>query len=54
MGNIPERIFGAGVRNAGIALAKVVPNLNLYVPARPLLLGQVAAVPIWATSVARG
>ncbi len=44
MANIPERLFGAGVRNAGIVLAKIVPNLNLYVPARPLLLGQVASV----------
>ena len=29
-------------------LAKIVPNLNLYVPARPLLLGQLAAVPLWS------
>ena len=34
-------------RAVGIILAKVVPNLNLYVPARPLLLGQLASVPIW-------
>ncbi|CAN5925387.1 hypothetical protein BH11MYX4_BH11MYX4_66530 [soil metagenome] len=45
--NIPERIFGSTVRSAGIVIAKVVPNLNLYVPARPLLLGQIAAVPLW-------
>ena len=45
--NIPERIFGATVRSAGMVIAKVVPNLNLYVPARPLLLGQIAAVPLW-------
>jgi ABC-type transport system involved in multi-copper enzyme maturation permease subunit len=47
MGNIPERLFGSTVRTIGIVLAKIVPNLNLYVPARPLLLGQLAAVPIW-------
>jgi Cu-processing system permease protein len=47
IGNIPERIFGSTVRTVGIVLAKIVPNLHLYVPARPLLLGQLAAVPIW-------
>jgi hypothetical protein len=47
LANIPERVFGSTVRMIGLVLAKVVPNLNVYVPARPLLLGQVAAVPIW-------
>lgn len=47
MGNIPERIFGPVVRTLGIVLAKIVPNLNLYVPARPLLLGQIATIPVW-------
>lgn len=47
MANIPERIFGATVRDAGKVLAHVVPNLNLYVPARPLLLGELAAAPLW-------
>lgn len=46
LGNLPERVFGSGVRTAGILLSKIVPNLNAYVPARPLLLGQVAAVPL--------
>jgi ABC-type transport system involved in multi-copper enzyme maturation permease subunit len=46
LGNIPERIFGQTVRSVGIFLARVVPNLNLYVPPRPLLLGQLAAVPL--------
>ncbi len=45
--NIPERVFGQTVRSAGIVIAKIVPNLNLYVPARPLLLGQVAEAPVW-------
>ena len=47
LANIPERVFGSTIRLVGLVLAKVVPNLNVYVPARPLLLGQVAAVPIW-------
>jgi ABC-type transport system involved in multi-copper enzyme maturation permease subunit len=46
LGNIPERIFGSAVRSAGVALARVVPNLNVYVPPRPLLLGQLATVPL--------
>ena len=48
MGNIPVRIFGPTVRGIGIVLAKIVPNLDIYVPARPLLLGQLAAVPVWS------
>lgn len=46
LGNIPERIFGPTVRTMGIVLAKIVPNLNVYVPPRPLLLGQLASVPL--------
>jgi hypothetical protein len=47
LANIPERVFGSTVRTMGFVLAKVVPNLNTYVPARPLLLGQVVSVPLW-------
>jgi ABC-type transport system involved in multi-copper enzyme maturation permease subunit len=46
LANIPERVFGSGVRTTGIILAKIVPNLNVYVPPRPLLLGQLAAIPV--------
>ena len=44
LGNLPERLFGSGVRTAGMVLARVFPNLNLYVPARPVLLGQVPEI----------
>jgi hypothetical protein len=44
LGNLPERVFGTTVRAVGIALAKVVPNLTIYVPARSLLIGEVANV----------
>lgn len=44
LGNLPERLFGHGVRVAGKVLAHVFPNLNLYVPSRPVLLGQVPSV----------
>lgn len=46
LANIPERVFGETVRTLGIVLSKIVPNLNVYVPPRPLLLGQLAAIPI--------
>lgn len=42
--NLPARIFGETVRTAGITLSKVFPNLNLYVPPRPVLLGQVPEI----------
>ncbi len=41
LGNLPARVFGETVRSIGIVLAKVFPNLYIYVPARPVLLGQV-------------
>jgi Cu-processing system permease protein len=44
LGNLPERVFGSTIRSVGVVLAKIVPNLNVYVPARPLLLGQVPEV----------
>ncbi len=44
LGNLPARLFGQSVRSAGIALSRVVPNLYVYVPARPVLLGQVPNV----------
>ncbi|MDB4940871.1 MAG: hypothetical protein JWP97_405 [Labilithrix sp.] len=47
LANIPERVFGSGVRTAGKVLARIVPNLDVYVPSRPLMLGQIAAVPVW-------
>ena len=44
LGNLPERVFGSAVRSLGIVLAKIVPNLNLYVPARPLMLGEIPGI----------
>jgi ABC-type transport system involved in multi-copper enzyme maturation permease subunit len=41
LANLPARVFGEVIRSIGIVLAKVFPNLYLYVPARPVLLGQV-------------
>ena len=48
LGNLPERLFGHGVHVAGVVLAHVFPNLNLYVPARPVLLGEVPSIDLAA------
>jgi hypothetical protein len=50
LAHLPAKMFGAvgGIFAAGgRGIARVVPNLHLYVPARPLLLGQVAGQPVW-------
>src|SRR5690606_16648110 len=44
LSNLPARLFGpigGMVRTGGIVMSKIVPNLNVYVPTRPILLGQV-------------
>jgi ABC-type transport system involved in multi-copper enzyme maturation permease subunit len=46
LGNLPERSFGTVIRGIGIVLAKIFPNLVIFVPARPLMLGQVPSVPL--------
>jgi ABC-type transport system involved in multi-copper enzyme maturation permease subunit len=47
LANLPRKQFGETITAVGRALAHVVPNLHLYVPPRPLLLGHVPAVPTW-------
>ena len=44
LSNLPVHQFGQAVRDIGKAMARVFPNLQAYVPPRPLLLGQVAGV----------
>jgi Cu-processing system permease protein len=44
LANLPARVFGETVRAVGKGMAHVFPNLQLYVPPRPLLLGQVPGV----------
>jgi len=46
LARLPERVFGSLLAHAGQALSKVVPNLMLYVPPRPLLTGEVSGVPL--------
>jgi Cu-processing system permease protein len=46
MAHLPARMFGA-LSTVFRAASHVVPNLQVYVPARPLLLGQVPGHPVW-------
>jgi Cu-processing system permease protein len=52
LGNLPAKMFGEGGRATGMVLARVFPNLFLYVPSRPVLLGQVPgiSVPLYVAS----
>jgi ABC-type transport system involved in multi-copper enzyme maturation permease subunit len=47
LGHLPPKLLGEGFHAAGVVLARVVPNLDIYVPARPLLLGHVPDSPVW-------
>jgi ABC-type transport system involved in multi-copper enzyme maturation permease subunit len=61
LANLPARLFGpigGVVRSVGIVVSKIVPNLNVYVPARPILLGQVPSMSLpsyllsaWANAI---
>jgi Cu-processing system permease protein len=44
LSNLPVHLFGETVRDLGRAMARVVPNLQVYVPPRPLLLGEVSGI----------
>jgi Cu-processing system permease protein len=48
LARIPEKTFGAALHQAGLALSKVVPNLHIFVPPRPLLVGDVVEVKLWS------
>jgi Cu-processing system permease protein len=41
LGHLPVRIFGESIKRMGAALSLVVPHLEVYVPPRPLLTGEV-------------
>jgi len=44
LARLPVRVFGPFIHGLGAGLAKIVPNLMLYVPPRPLLTGEAAGV----------
>jgi Cu-processing system permease protein len=47
LARLPERVFGPTIHTLGVGLSKVVPNLMLYVPPRPLLTGEAGDVSLW-------
>ncbi len=47
LATLPVRVFGPSIHALGAALSKVVPNLMLYVPPRPLLTGEAVGVSLW-------
>lgn len=47
LARLPVHIFGSFIHDLGAGLSKVVPNLMLYVPARPLLTGESPDVALW-------
>ncbi|HEY3499903.1 MAG TPA: hypothetical protein VGK73_34670 [Polyangiaceae bacterium] len=42
LAKLPKRVFGEAIHEIGVWLGKIVPNLMLYVPPRPLLTGEAA------------
>ncbi len=44
LAHMPERVFGATLHRACVAWTRVLPNLQIYVPPRALLVGDVANV----------
>lgn len=47
LAHLPVRFFGQFIHDLGAGLSKVVPNLMLYVPERPLLTGEAAGISLW-------
>jgi len=44
LAKLPERVFGAAIKQAGEILSEVVPNLMIYVPPRTVLTGDAIGV----------
>ena len=47
LAHLPAKQVGAATKQAATVLARVVPNLQAYVPSRPILLGEVPNLPTW-------
>jgi hypothetical protein len=47
MAHIRVHQFGTAVASGGKVLARIIPNLHVYVPARAFLLGSIAGQPVW-------
>jgi ABC-type transport system involved in multi-copper enzyme maturation permease subunit len=46
LAQLPAKFFGQGIHEAGVVLSRVVPNLHVYVPPRPLLTGEAVGEPL--------
>jgi Cu-processing system permease protein len=44
LARLPQRLFGSVLAGLGHSVARVIPNLMLYVPPRPLLTGEASGV----------
>lgn len=42
----PVKYFGKAFHDAAVVLSKIVPNLHVFVPPRPLFTGEVVGVPL--------
>jgi Cu-processing system permease protein len=48
LAHLPARIFGETIKRMGAAFAVVVPHLEVYVPPRPLLTGEVPGISLFS------
>ena len=48
LAHLPKKLFGQTIVASGRAMARVLPNLHVYIPPRSLLLGEVATAPVWS------
>jgi hypothetical protein len=46
LAQLPVNYFGQAIHKGGVVLSKVVPNLQVYVPPRPLLSGEAVGEPL--------
>jgi hypothetical protein len=46
LAKLPPKVFGQAIHELGAALSYVFPNLMVYVPPRPLLVGESVEVPL--------
>jgi Cu-processing system permease protein len=48
LGRLPARVFGTFIKQIGNVLSRIVPNLQLYVPPRALLTGEVPGTSLYS------
>jgi Cu-processing system permease protein len=48
LGRLPARVFGEAIKRMANVLSRAVPNLQLYVPPRPLLTGEMPGTSLYS------